>query len=78
MNLKVNVSTARLAELLGMTVEDMRCCGYDLDLFDDAHWLIENKINLEKRGDVEAALGKRSPGFVDAVVIVASQSELRE
>jgi hypothetical protein len=76
--MKVNVSTARLAELLGMIVEDMRCGGYDLDLFDAASLLIDNKINLEKRGEVEAALGKCSnepPGFVDAVVIVASQSE---
>jgi hypothetical protein len=79
MNMTVNVTTARLAALLGMTVEDMKCGGYDLDLFDAARWLIESKINLEKRDEVEAALGSCSnepAGFVDAAVVVASRSEL--
>jgi hypothetical protein len=86
-DMHTSLTTAQMAELLGMTVQRMQRNGYDLDLFDSARWLIENKVDLANRAAVVAAIdpkGHRNlglptddpPGFVDAVVVVAGSSTL--
>ena len=68
---------AQLAEMIGMTEQQMICAGFDLDLADAARWLIDNEVDLDNRDDCVAALGKTtSARFVDAAVIFARSCTL--
>ena len=58
------LTTKQLADLLGMSEEQMlRDCN-DLDLIDTARWLIDNKADLADAGEVPL-------GFFHAAKIVA-------
>jgi hypothetical protein len=75
------LTTAQLAEMIGMTEQQMICEGFDLDLADATRWLIEEKVDLDNWVDVLAALGEmvssRHPqGLVDAAIILARNSTL--
>jgi hypothetical protein len=72
-----SLTTAQLAEMIGMTEQQMKRKGFDLDLFDAARWLIDNKVDLDNRDAVAAALRKTEPpGFLDAAVILARSCTL--
>jgi hypothetical protein len=69
------VTTAQLAEMLGMTIQQMERMNFDMDVFDWASSL-DPEIDFDDRDAVLAALAlprldQYPPGFVDAVIAVA-------
>jgi hypothetical protein len=74
------LTTAQLADMIGMTEQEMRHQGFDLALADSARWLIDNKVNLDDRNAVTVAFGPRPiaapAGFFDAAVMLARSCTL--
>jgi hypothetical protein len=76
------LTSAQLAEMIGMTEQHMLRGGFDLDLFDAARLLIEEKVDLDNRDDVVASLGglasggRHPHGSLDAAVILARSCTL--
>jgi hypothetical protein len=64
----------RIAEVFGMTNEQLARSGMDLDVMDTARWLVEHGIDGPDQ--VEASLGPRPARyparFLEAVVIAAN------
>jgi hypothetical protein len=68
----------RIAAVMGMSTDDLARNGLDLDVLDNARWLIDNGIDLTDRTAVEKILSADSPGFIDAVLIAANEGEFTE
>ena len=68
----------RIAAIMGMSTDDLARNGLDLDVFDNARWLIDNGIDLTDRTAVEKILSADSPGFIDSVLIAANECEFTE
>ncbi len=76
--LTLPLTYAQLAEMIGITEQQMLSEGLDLDLADTARWLIGNKVDLDDRDAVAAAPRPTDEprGFLDAAVSLARRCTL--